>query len=240
MNRLQQSLALWCGPAFVAIFGAGFLLAGFVPPLAPSATPAQVAAFYLNHTTTIRVGLLIMLFAMALFIPWVALISEQLKRIPGTSRTLVYTQLGAGIGNTLLILLPVLLFTVTAFRPDRDPNITFMLNDLSWIVFIMPFCLGSLQWLAIAIAIFSDTRDKPMFPRWVGYYHVFVAIAFETSGFLTFFKTGPLAWNGLLSFYLPFLIFFVWFVLMFIQLRRAIASTDDVPAEQNAAKVRPQ
>jgi hypothetical protein len=234
MNQWQQSLALKCGPAFVAIFGAGFMLAGFVPPLAPSSTPTQVAAFYRDHTMTIRSGLLIMLFAMALFIPWVALISEQLKRIPGVSTTLIYTQLGAGIGNTLLILLPVLLFSVTAFRPDRDPNMTFMLNDLSWIVFIMPFCLGTLQWLTIAIAIFSDTRDNPLFPRWVGYYHVFCAIAFETSGLLTFFKTGPLAWNGLLSFYLPFLIFFVWFVLMFIQLRRAIARTDAVPAGQNA------
>ena len=40
--------------------------------------------------------------------------------------------------------------------------------------------------------------------------------AFVPGGLLTFFKTGPFAWDGLFVWWIPFVIFFAWYVLMFI------------------------
>ena len=37
-----------------------------------------------------------------------------------------------------------------------------------------------------------------------------------------FFKTGPLAWNGLIAFYLAFLVFAMWFPVAFYLLRKAV------------------
>jgi hypothetical protein len=45
---------------------------------------------------------------------------------------------------------------------------------------------------------------------------------FIPGGLLTFFKIGPFAWNGLFVWWIPFLVFFTWYLLMFYMLRIAI------------------
>lgn len=52
-----------------------------------------------------------------------------------------------------------------------------------------------------------------------------------------FFETGPLAWNGVLAFYLPFAVFGLWFPIAFWVLRRAVQG---VEAEREAKPVEPR
>ena len=225
MEPNYQRFFPWTGPIFIALLFVGMWpLAGLLPPMTPTMTPAEVSAFYQNHTDRIRLGVMLMMTGCAFFVPWTAIISDQIRRIPRISHALVTTQQLAGIGNCLLILFPMLLFSVTAFRPDRDPAMTFMLNDLSWIVFIMPFCLGVLQMAMIGLAILTDPRAEPAFPRWVGYLNLWVGLGLAPSGLVTFFKSGPFAWSGLFSYWIPFGVFLVWFMVMFFFLRRLVGT----------------
>jgi hypothetical protein len=47
-----------------------------------------------------------------------------------------------------------------------------------------------------------------------------------------FFKTGPFAWNGLLAFWLPISAFAVWFVVIFLVLKKAIYREAESPTAQ--------
>jgi hypothetical protein len=49
-----------------------------------------------------------------------------------------------------------------------------------------------------------------------------MALGFLPAGLMTYFKTGPFAWNGILAFWLPLVAFAIWFNVMFIALQKAI------------------
>jgi hypothetical protein len=123
--------------------------------------------------------------------------------------------------GVLLFILPAFVMQAILFRPHRDPTMLLMLNDLSWLPFIGAFMPASIQGIAIALAIFKD-KDEKVFPRWLGYFNVWIALLFLPDVLIYSFKTGPFAWNGIFGFWLPLTVFGVWFVVMFPYLRRAI------------------
>ena len=63
-----------------------------------------------------------------------------------------------------------------------------------------------------------------MLPRWLAYFNLWVAFLFVPGGLILFFKTGPFAWNGVFTFWLPLSIFSLWFIVMFVALRKSIAN----------------
>jgi hypothetical protein len=230
MNTKNQQLCVWAGAlAIVLFFIALWPLMNFIPPWSPAETAAEVAARYQQHTFSIRLGTVVLLAAAALLAPFTAVISTQMIRIEGRFAALSLTQLLGGGGVFIFVALPALLYTVAAFRPDRSPELTQALNDLAWIVFVMIYSPAILQNIAIGVAVLSDKNSKPVFPRWVGFFNLWVAVLFLPGGMITFFKTGPFAWNGLLAFWLPATVFLVWFVVMVPVLLKAIREQAESP-----------
>ena len=134
MTSKYQRFFPWFGPVFIVMLGVGMWpLSGLLPPM----TPEEVAAFYQTNTTQIRLGVLLMFAGSAFYVPWTAIIADQIKRVPGVTNTLLYTQLGSGFFNCLFIFILMVFFIMTAFRPDRDPALTYMFNDFSWIMFLV-------------------------------------------------------------------------------------------------------
>src|ERR1700730_10953862 len=56
-----QRVCAWSGIACVTLFFVAFIVADFIPPLAPHMSSDQVAAFYQHHATRIRIGGCVML-----------------------------------------------------------------------------------------------------------------------------------------------------------------------------------
>jgi hypothetical protein len=56
----------------------------------------------------------------------------------------------------------------------------------------------------------------------VAYLNIWVAVVFIPTGIITFFKTGPFTYGGLLGFYIPLAVFAVWLIAMPCALIRAI------------------
>ncbi len=224
MNTKIQRMCVWSGVIFLVMFGVGWIfVAGFIPPPRPDATAQQIAEFYQTGTWKIRVGLVISQAACIFFLPWVCVISTQMKRIKGSDPSAASAQLVGGTMAMLAILIPTMIWTTVSFRPDRDPNLNLLLNDLGWIILAMVFAPFVTQNLALAVAIFSDKSDKPVFPRWAGYYNIWVPLLFLPVGLVVFFKSGPFAWNGIVGIYIPLANFGIWFGIMFKLLRDAIA-----------------
>jgi hypothetical protein len=215
---------VWCGPAGILLWLIGFVaLGGLIPPPRPSSSAQTIQQFYQANANGIRAGLVLTMIGGTLTAPWVAAISTQLKRIEGRYSPMSYTQLGLGMLGVLLFIFPVMTMQVAAFRPDRDPSQILLLNDLAWIPFVGVWTCAALQNVAIAVAIFHD-KDEKVFPRWVGYFNVWMALLFCPGSLLYFFKDGPFAWNGALSWWLVVVAFCAWFVVMFFAMRRAIQS----------------
>ena len=153
--------------------------------------------------------------------PWVAAISAQMKRIEGEYAPLTYLQLGTGMLGVLILILPMFAMQVAAFRPDRDPDLQLLTNDLAWIPFIGIYICAVLQNIAIGVCALSDTEGK-VFPRWLGYFNLWIALLFFGGTLIYFFKSGPFAWNGIFAFWLPLSLFALWIGVMFLVLRSAI------------------
>lgn len=215
------------------LFFGAFIAAGFIPPLAPSSSAAQIANHYRDHAAGIRLGAAIMLLSGAFYASYTAVISAQMRRIPAVHRAVVNTQTIAGAFACLTFLVPALFFAVTSFRPERPDEWTLLLNDMSWIFLVMPWPPFMMQNFAFAFAIFSDTGTTPVFPRWLAYLNIWAPITFTPGAILQFFKDGPFAWNGIFVFWIPATVFVIQFVVNVVYLLKAIKS------EELAEELRP-
>jgi hypothetical protein len=59
-------------------------------------------------------------------------IAVQLRRTESAGRLGAYLQLGAGLIGILTVMFPIMIFAIAAFRPERDPPLTELLDDVGW------------------------------------------------------------------------------------------------------------
>jgi hypothetical protein len=223
MNTRSELVCVWSGAVFVALFMVGFWpLANYLPPILPSASAAEIAAMYQEHTLQIRLGLVLMMLAFALILPFAAVISIQISRMEGLPSVLSYTQLAAGSSNAVLAIIPCLLWTTAAYRPERSAESIQIFNDMAWITFLWPVGTFVVQVVALGLATLGDKNERPICPRWFGFFNLWCAVLFMPGAMLTFFKTGPFAWSGLLVFWLGVVAFFGWYTVTFAVLRASI------------------
>lgn len=223
MTNKNQKLCAWSGMVFLLLFGAGFFgLAGFVPAPSPTLSAFDVQGLYQDNVWGIRAGMALLLLGAGFVAPWVAVITVQMRRIPG-ARALAYGQLAAGSAPIMLFTLCATLWATAAFRPERDPDLILLLHDLAWNTLLTPIGPFVVQNLCLGFAILRDPRrEAPVFPRWSGYFNFWVALLFVPGVLGFFFKTGPFAWPGLFVFWIPVGMFALWYIVMFVLLLRAI------------------
>lgn len=220
MTKQIQLLCAWSGPATVLVASVGFFIAGVLPlPLGPSSTTAKVVHFY-SHDTRVAVGLVIATLGLCLVFPLIALIGVHMVRMEGRTPTLTFLQLITGAATGVFLVMPMLLMTMITFRPDRSPELTVTLNDISWLLFLTPIGPFMIQNVAIGAAILSDRNG--ILPRWVGYLNFWVAFLFVPDILAFFFHSGPFAWNGIFIFWLAFVAYAVFLIVMGLVLRQAV------------------
>lgn len=232
MNTRAQVVCAWATVVSVALILVGFLVAGWVPPPKASESAAKLAAMYRDDTDRIRIGVLVMLLA---FGPWAATIaamSTQLARVEGPRPALARLQSVAGTGGYVCLLLFALFLLGAAFRPERDPEITQALHDLGWFMAFLAITPFVTQAIAVAAVVLKDTSAAPVFPRWFGYFNAWVAFLLTPGCLLAFFKTGPFAYHGIISFWIPLIVFAAWMLALAWGVRHAALgeATGDRPA----------
>ncbi|WP_159979084.1 MULTISPECIES: hypothetical protein [unclassified Novosphingobium] len=218
---MLERICAWGGPFCAAFFGVGLVLAGFVPPPSPMLQQTEIATLYTEHAVAIRSGMVLSLFGLVGYLALVGAISGQMRRMEIRSRTACYLQLGAGTVGMLTVMLPIMILATAAFRPERDPALTQLLNDMGWLVIIPAFPTFIAQFGAIAAGVFADRSAQPIYPRWVAYFNIWIAILFVPGGFAYFVRTGAFAWDGLLAFWAAAGAFFVWLLVMCWQVSSA-------------------
>ena len=222
----------WCAVVYIvllmAIWGG---IGGDLPPHSPSMPVADVARFYREHTQSIRLGNLGVMFAALALIPFASAVSNSIRRIEGETGTLTIISIFGGVGTMVLTFYPGAWWLTAAYRPERDATVIQLLSDAAWLQFIGGVSMYLALPGAFGIAILCDDREKPAHPRWVGYASLWLMVLVIPDQLLFFFHDGPFAWNGLFGFWLPLVGLAGWFLLAAYFLRREALARQHVPAK---------
>ncbi|RFU34092.1 hypothetical protein B7463_g2240, partial [Scytalidium lignicola] len=232
---------LVCGLLCPSFFFGAFIAADFIPPIKPWWSAERTAEHYQNHTIGIRVGAALMIFSGMFYLPYTVLISTQMNRIPWLPRGVSLLQAASGAASVFAFSLPAMVLAIAAYRPERSPEMTQMLNDMFWIFAVMPWPTFLSQNWAFAYAILVDTRAKPLFPKYMSMINMVVPLLLAPSLGLHFVKSGVVSWNGALGFWVPGVAFSIQFLLDICCLFRAIQTEDidqdRLPVDQEQVKV---
>ncbi|WP_029106174.1 hypothetical protein [Mycobacterium sp. URHD0025] len=235
MRRPDGELILLGTLPVVAIIwiAAFFLFPGFVHPMSPNMSADQVAIFYQDNTARIRYSMILFNWFGVGLIPIVILLAMQVRRMAHRTPILSYSLIAAAGGPPALFLIANMFWLLGSFRPDRAPELTQVLNDLAWLTFtlLVPYLIA--QCLLLALAIYWDQQERPVFKPWVAYFNLGVAGALVPATFTALSFDGPFAWDGVLSFWLKNIAIAIWILVMGIVLAQAIQqqrAMDKVPA----------
>ncbi len=207
-------------------------LAGWLPPISPALEAGAVRDFFNAEANDIRLAAVLLMMGGGFFWPFGAAISNQMKRIEGYHHhPLADTQLATVAGTSLAIIIPAALWMVAAFRPERAPELVQLVNDLGWMLFIGTVPPAFIQVLAVAFCALTEQGPKRVFPRWFGFFNLWIATGFLVGEAVCFFHTGPFAWNGFAAFWMAATFFFGWILVTWWVVRRAIlAQPEKLPA----------
>lgn len=246
MRRADGELILWWTlPVLALIWISAFVLfPGFVHPMSPALSAGAVAAFYRDpqHLAHIRYSMILFNWFGVGLIPILMLLVIQMRRMAHQTPILSYCMLGCAAGGPTMFLIADMFWLIAAFRPDRAPELTQLLNDLAWVTFSggVPFLIA--QSVILALAIYLDRQPTPVFRPWVAHFNLLIALALAPSAFIGLAaQGGPLAWNGLFPFWVKNIAIGGWIVVMAVviglDIRRRRSVDAAAPVEEIGAVV---
>jgi len=176
--------------------------AGFLPPLSPSLTGEQLQAHYFAHQKGMHATVPLLLLSGGLYLPYGALLCKQLRQIPKIDPIIPDLQLAATAAGIFSVMVPAIFFGLTVFR-DYGPELTRLISDLLWLSFFCPWPTFWIQSWTIAWAAFSDDSQYPLFPKTAALVNFCVPLTYFSFFGIHVEHSGPYAWNGALTFWLP-------------------------------------
>jgi hypothetical protein len=223
--KLELNLAWLVIVIFYNIFGIVFFVVTRTQPPPPAWwDAAQIGHwFHIRHT-----GLLAGFGAIFLISGFTAapqaLIAYSMRRMSispafAYSYLLIYA-LSAVPG----LLLTCIFLVVGAMRPDRDPQVLMLIYDSGFLTFsgtMGLFMVGSVIW---AVAILLDKNR--VFPKWFGYFNICNALTEVVVATCWIAKSGPFAWDGVISYYINMVVFAAY-TGVFITLLRTMIRRED-------------
>lgn len=218
-----QLLCLWTVPVMGLFLVIAFLMfPGFFPPMSPTMSAQHVAEFYRNHAAEVRFSMVTFNIFGIMLLPFYSVIVVQMHRMATPSKVLGYCYLTAATSGATVFAMADIMWLLAAFRTDRSPELIQLLNDMAWMIFIAPVGMIFVQNLCLAFAVFLDSKQRPILPRWVAPFSLVIAASIAPSAAAATVTTGPFAWNGAVSFWLRLAALTLYVAVMFFVLRAAV------------------
>jgi len=220
-----EVILLWTLPVVGVIWVSAFLLfPGFVQPMSPTLSAEEVAAFYRDpeNLPRIRYSMIVFNWFAVGLVPILTLIVLQMRRMAHRTPIFSYGIIACAAGGPTIFLMASLFWLLAAFRPERDPELTLLFNDMAWVTFSSQVGFLIAQSVLVALAIFLDRQARPVFPRWIAHFNLVVAAALVPACFVGLALQGPIAWDGLLTFWVRNVAVGLWIVVMGLVLARQV------------------
>jgi hypothetical protein len=208
-----QLVATLAAPIFSLLTVVGWMLfAQGLNIASASLTAKQTAGFFLQHQNGMIVGTLIFAVACCFLAVWTAQMGITLWRLEGAAPVMAISQILAGLAIVVIVILNCSFWAAAAYRPGSiSPDIIQAENDAAWLGFLfVGWPVLSLQMVSTAVVALRDRRPEPLFPRWLSRASLVGAAVVVTAAGCGFTKTGPLAYDGVLGYFLPMAIWGSW------------------------------
>ncbi|MFT3666908.1 hypothetical protein [Piscinibacter sp.] len=225
MSERAQAIMIWWGLAFMYIFG--FTLWGLLkmmPPPSATLTADQVAAFYADNSLHIRLGAMVASWTSAFMVPFSTVVAIQMARLERGRPVWAVLAFAGGIMMSIFLVIPGVFWGVAAYTPTRPAEVTALMHELALLTLTTTdqyyiFQMVSLAFLSLTHK--GDVPDSP-FPRWIGYFTLWAALAFEVGAFAFLPKSGPFSWNGAVVYWMPLTVFGAWVTTVSVAMLRAL------------------
>jgi hypothetical protein len=215
-------LCAWSGVVFLVIFGLGWgVLGRNIPPYSASMPAEELAAIYRDHASTLRIGFALGAFATTFLVSWTIGLFRVMVKMERGGQLLSYVQLIGGVLTAMVPMFACIIWLTAAFRPEQDPAIIRLLFDLGWLTIDLGFGVTLLQYVALGVVAIRDTREKPLFPKWLAWLGIWVALEFVVELIMPYFRSGPFSWSGLISYWIPFFAPFAWIAFVTVYMYKA-------------------
>lgn len=228
-EKLQ--LVLWgCGIGFGVLFFGGLVpFSHFIPPPSPQMSGADLMAVFGPNLALVKLGIIAGLLGSSLLVPWSAMVAWQVARMEQGRRVPLWSvfAFGSGCVNAVAFILPFIFWAGAFYRPDRSPELVQLINDMTWLEFLMFFPAFSMQLLCVAGAGLTQRQGPQVFPRWFLFLNLWMAILGSPGVISIFFFSGPFAWNGIIGFWVPVGSYIPFLVVTFVQFYKAIVAEKD-------------
>ena len=226
MQMTSQRVLIWTSIVVSTVYGISLIfLMGFWPfPPSPSLDTAHVLDLYMRHRAQFKFGVVVAVLSSGLYLPFVVAVTAQMARLEKGFPVWAIMQLLAGLMGAWAFSIPSTLWGITQFYLERNPEITFFMNQFSWLFFVTPANFIWLQCIPIAIISFSSANSEKYsaFPRWTGWLTLFQTFCGCAPILALVFNSGPFAWNGVFAFYIPLTTYLVWYLVLSFNMLRAI------------------
>lgn len=202
----------WTGMIFMGVFILFWgNMGGNLPPWNADLPVSVIADWFREERNIIRTGMVISMTFTVCYASWGLAIGKVMRQACGPNSLLVDLQIW-GAGLTVVPVLVSSSFWLTgAYRPDALPDeILQLLYDMAWLLIDLAYSVTSVQMIAFGMGFLQDKRETPLVPKWVCWYSIWVAFMFIAECLMPFFKSGPFARDGILNFWIEFLIFFLY------------------------------
>jgi hypothetical protein len=218
-------LAWWSMVVFYQLFGiAFFVLTKTQPPPDPAWSQARIVEWFEGNRHGLLIGFGLIFVVSGMTSASNALIGYSMRRM-SVSPVFAYSYIAIYSLATLPgMLLTCLALTVGAMRPERDPELLSWLYDFAFMAFdgtMGVFLIGSLVWM---VAILLDKNR--VFPRWFGYLNLCNALTEVVVAPSWIFKSGPFAWDGVITWWINMVVFVTYTTAFITLLRRMIERED--------------
>jgi len=202
----------WMGPVFLGAFcllwGA---LAGNIPPFLPSADPQTVWQHYADHRLAIMIGMSVCLTLTACYMAWSVAVSKVMERIEGKDGIWSKIEIMGGTITCAPITVACAIWLTAAHEINNiTPGIAHMLYWGGWLLIDLAYMVTSFQIAGSSIVFMRDKREKKLVPDAVCWWGWVTVASFFVVNAIPFVTTGPLAFNGVISFWIAFFTWFFW------------------------------
>lgn len=229
LNMNYMKFCAACGPVLAILWLGGFVTTGFIPSLDPMMTAEQVSAFYTQNVMSIRIGIVVMLLALAFYAPFYSAITIQMFRMKNPSPVMIAWFVIASAAFMCYLFYCYEIWAVATYRPENAAAVQ-MFNDLVWISYLWPVTFAPATYIPLALAILIDDRNAEVFPRWYAFYNLWSVLLALTGTFVIFFKSGPFAINGVFAYWVNLAVFFIWYPITSVVLIKSVNRSSEALA----------
>lgn len=229
ISAATQRQLIWISIALSVTFSIGYVMTGFFPPPKPLLSAEEVTAMYQAHNLQTQLGVVLCLLSGGFLMVWGVAVSGQMARVEkGVPLWAILQALSAAMGG-LIFTLPLLYVGVAGFMPTRAPEITLLMHELAFLTLITPVTFFPFQALPVAMVSLSAANRSAQhspFPRWLGFFTLWMLATAELGTAAMIFKQGPFAWNGFFTFWLPLTNYGIWYTMLTVLMFRAIRAQE--------------